>query len=264
MARRFWAFVAAALIALTVAPACAAAQSGPFSDWAAVVVAGDDHAAHTDALTETFDNARRDVASAMEGVGFSPANLVQFSVRPQRYPDARPQGTDAQAIFSALRRLTTRAGGGCLIYFTSHGAPQGIVIGDDLAPPGVLAAMIDQTCGARPTVIVLSACYSGVFIPRLKKPTRLILTAARADRASFGCGESDRYPFFDACLLGALPAAGDFLELGPAVQTCVARRERAQGVGPPSRPQFVVGAAVRPVLAAARFARALAPAARSP
>jgi hypothetical protein len=97
----------------------------------------------------------------------------------------------------------------------------------------MLATMIDQTCGARPTVIVLSACYSGVFIPRLKKPTRMILTAARADRASFGCGESDRYPFFDACLLGALPAAGDFLELGPAVQACVARRERAQGVGPP-------------------------------
>jgi len=264
MARRLWAFVAAALIALCLAPACAGAQGGPFADWAAIVVAGDDHAAHTEALTETFDNARRDVASALEAQGFSAANLVQFSVRPQRYPAAKALATDPQAIFAALRRLTSRARGGCLVYFTSHGAPQGIVIGDDLAPPGVLAAMIDRTCGARPTVIVLSACYSGVFIPRLKKPTRMILTAARADRASFGCGESDRYPFFDACLLGALPAAGDFLELGPAVQTCVARRERAQGVGPPSRPQFVVGAAVRPVLAAARFARALAPAARSP
>lgn len=252
--RRFNGLAAAVLIALTAAPGCVKAQS-PFADWAAIVVAGDFHAAHTDNPTETFDNARRDVAKAFEAEGFAAANLDQFSVRPQRYPAVRPQKTDPQAIYDSLRELTARATGGCLIYFTSHGAPEGIVLGDNLMSPGLLRSMLDRTCGARPTVVILSACFSGVFIPALKAPNRMILTAARADRASFGCSEADTYPYFDDCLLRMLPAARDFLGLGPAVQACVAGREKAEGARPASKPQLVVGRAVRPLLEQSAFAQ---------
>src|SRR6185369_5731905 len=37
-------------------------------------------------------------------------------------------------------------------------------------------------------VIVISACYSGGFIDALKNDTTMVITAARADRTSFGCG----------------------------------------------------------------------------
>jgi peptidase C13-like protein len=37
-------------------------------------------------------------------------------------------------------------------------------------------------------VIVISACYAGGFIDALKNDTTMIITAARADRTSFGCG----------------------------------------------------------------------------
>ena len=38
-------------------------------------------------------------------------------------------------------------------------------------------------------------------------PNRIILTAARADRSSFGCTADRIYTVFDACLLGVLPHA---------------------------------------------------------
>ena len=71
-------------LAASAARAASAPAPGPFSNWAAIVVAGDFHAAHTNQPTEAFDNARRDVSVALEKVGFSPANLREFSVRPDR------------------------------------------------------------------------------------------------------------------------------------------------------------------------------------
>src|SRR5665811_1947526 len=55
-----------ALVILTVLLAFAdqpARAASPFSDWAAIIVAGDDHA-HSGAHSEVFDNARRDLAAA--------------------------------------------------------------------------------------------------------------------------------------------------------------------------------------------------------
>ncbi|WP_430648720.1 C13 family peptidase [Bradyrhizobium neotropicale] len=39
----------------------------------------------------------------------------------------------------------------------------------------------------RHKVVVISACYSGVFVPRLANPYLLVITAADADHPSFGC-----------------------------------------------------------------------------
>ena len=66
-------------------------------------------------------------------------------------------------------------------------------------------------------IVVISACFSGVFVPALAGDQRMILTAARPDRTSFGCGESDKYPYFDDCFLSSAPQARDFLDLGAAV-----------------------------------------------
>lgn len=236
-----------------------AAQASTFSDWAAVVVAGD-WRAHNGGPTETFDNARRDVAQALERAGFQRENLREFSVRPERYRDSRPEKSDLAAIFASMSDLTARATGGCLVYLTSHGDPSGVLVDKRVLPPGVLAAMVDRTCGQRPTVVVISACFSGVFVPALAAPNRMVLTAARRDRSSFGCGEADKYPYFDDCFLQSAPQARDFAGLGRAVQACVADRERAEGMKPPSEPQLWVGAALRPLLPLYAFA----PAPRAP
>ncbi|HEV2366166.1 MAG TPA: C13 family peptidase [Caulobacteraceae bacterium] len=220
----------------------APARAASFANWAAVVVSGDDEAAHADIHTEAFDNARRDVAAALERRGFSPANLAQFSVEPALHPRTAPKAADLPAIARTLSVLARRAPAGCLVYFTSHGAPQGAVLADRLLAPPALARAIDRACPGRPVVAVISACFSGVFVPALAGPDRLVVTAARRDRPSFGCGESDRYPYFDACVLASFPASADFLALARRARACVADKERETGAEPPSDPQIFVGA----------------------
>ena len=244
MARLMGAILVLAIIWLAAASPAAAAD---FADWAAVVVSGDSEGAGG-GRTEAFDNARRDIAAALLGVGFEPQNLRQFSVDPEADAGAAPAKADLGDIYDAMIDLSARATGGCLIYFTSHGAPQGVVVGADILAPGILGAMLDETCGRRPTVVVISACFSGVFVKPLAQANRMVLTAARADRTSFGCGEADRYPYFDDCVLRAIPSAADFLALGPAVRSCVAERETREGMRPPSEPQLSVGGELRPLL----------------
>jgi hypothetical protein len=243
MRRLAW-LLAGLWFAALAAPAQAAS---PFSDWAAVVVAGDWHA-HSGGPSEAFDNARRDVSAALEHAGFAPANLRQFSVRPERYKDVGLSKADPATIFTSMVDLTGRATGGCLVYFSSHGAPEGVVVDQEILAPPVLAGMLDRTCGARPTVVVISACFSGVFVPALASANRMVLTAARPDRSSFGCGEADRYPYFDECFLSSMPGATTFPGLAVAVQRCVASREIKEGMKPPSEPQLFIGGALKPLL----------------
>lgn len=94
-----------------VAPSVASAQAGPFGDWAAVVIAGDFHGAGG-GPTEAFDNARRDVSKELQRLGFSRDNIVQFSVRPERYKD-RPLKSDTLAIYRSLNDLSAKAKAGC-------------------------------------------------------------------------------------------------------------------------------------------------------
>ncbi|HEX8569596.1 MAG TPA: C13 family peptidase [Caulobacteraceae bacterium] len=222
-----------------------AAQQTPFRDWAAIVVAGDWRAAGG-RDTKAFENARRDVTGALVEAGFQRANLRTFGVSPTAPGVAETEGP---AFVAGLRETSGRARGGCLLYFTSHGSPQGIIFGrKGMLAPTALDRLLDSTCADRPTVVFVSACFSGVFVPALAAPNRLIVTAARPDRSSFGCGEGDRYPFFDACVLEAWPVARDFLNLGRAVQGCVSRREREMKLAPPSEPQISAGPRIRPLL----------------
>ena len=246
--RRLLALIAAFWIA-----GVSAANAQVFADWSAVVVAGDWHA-HDGGPTEAFDNARRDVTLALGRVGFQTANMRQFSVRPERYKDTRPEKSDARGIYAAMVDLSTKAQGGCLFYMTSHGAPQGAQLDQGILQPGVLATMLDQSCGKRPTVVVISACYSGVYVRTLAKPNRMVLTAARPDRTSFGCGQDNKYPYFDDCFLSSMGGVRDFAGLGGAVRECVRTREITEKVSPPSEPQLWIGGELRPMLPLFAFA----------
>jgi len=217
----------------------ATVQAADFSKWAVLVVSGDNHA-HSGAPSAVFDNARHDLVAAFIRMGFAPANIAQFAVSPD--PAAQHSGTPA--IANTLWDLSGRAPDGCLIYFTSHGTPDGIVIDQSVLDPDKLGKIVGNACGAKPSVIVMSSCYSGQFVPALAGGNRVVLTAARPDRTSFGCGELDHYTFFDDCFLRALPMAGDFPGMGGLVQQCVAFREQQMRAAPPSEPQLSIGANV--------------------
>ena len=107
--------------------------------------------------------------------------------------------------------------------------------------PNSMAAIIDNACGSRPTVVFVSACFSGVFVDPLAGPNRFVMTAARPDRTSFGCGDNDHYTFFDNCWLDSIGSAGDFTGLAQSIRACVSNKEHQIGALP-SEPQLKVGA----------------------
>src|SRR5438477_9966130 len=230
----------------------APASAGPFDSWAALVVAGDARA-HSGAPSEVFDNARRDLVTALKQMGFAENHIQQFSARPELDPTTKPLRSDAEQIYVNFKKLSQQATGGCFIYFTSHGAPLGIVVGNALVPIRTVADIIDETCSNRPTVIVISACFSGMFIPVMHADNRMIFTAARPDRTSFGCGEANQYTFFDQCVLESLPMSPDFAALAATTKNCVAAREKVEGADPPSDRQLYVGSAIAPLLETYKF-----------
>jgi hypothetical protein len=237
--RGFWAGLVLSLAAL--APAASAQPVNPFADWVAVVVAAD-YRDHDGQPIKVFDNARQELVKALLGVGFSRSRMAQFSVRPQLYEDM-PQAVDPpDGLPRTFKRLTDASRGGCFFYLTSHGNPDGVVFGRNMLSPDAVKILLDNACGTRPTVVVISACFSGVFVPVLAGPDRMIVTAARPDRASFGCGAEEVYTYFDGCVLESLPKAARFDVLAELARACVARRETEMGMTPPSEPQISIGA----------------------
>lgn len=224
------------------------ARAETLDGWAVAVVAGD-WQAHSGNPTQAFENARRDVVWSLEKLGVRPENLIQFSPTARLRGDADAMMADRHTVESEWYRLTRKATAGCLFYVTSHGNQQGVVVGTEMMSPQELGMMLDLSCVGRPTIVVISACFSGVFVPALEKPNRFIMTAARRDRSSFGCSEDATYPYFDDCVLKSLSAARDFPALAVAARSCVTAREKAEKLSPSSEPQTSTGSEIAPLLA---------------
>jgi hypothetical protein len=107
--------------------------------------------------------------------------------------------------------------------------------------PSTLGRILDEGCGGAPTVAIVSGCFSGIFIGAVTAaPNRIILTAARDDRTSFGCGFEQQYTYFDDCMFQAWPKSPTWVALYRAIQTCVRTKEREINAVP-SEPQAYFG-----------------------
>src|SRR5262249_41270681 len=187
--------------------------------WKATLMTGDDS-------LDVFDNARKALKSELLDMGVIPANIKELSMNPRE----RKRGSlpsSASNLVGALRELSIGDQDACLIHMTSHGSPQGFYLRN--APsisPQMLNRILDKACGERPTVVLISACYSGVFVgPIMQKDNRIILTAARQDRTSFGCSAENQYTYWDACLIDSLPTTESWKSLYGNVQECVETKE---------------------------------------
>jgi hypothetical protein len=50
-------------------------------------------------------------------------------------------------------------------------------------------------------VIIVNACYSGGFVDALRDDSTMVMTSARADRTSFGCGADSDITYFGKAFL---------------------------------------------------------------
>jgi hypothetical protein len=241
-------FIAAlSVLGLTVL-GCAAHAQSRFDGWASAVIAADWRDSDGRPIA-AFDNAQRDLTTAFQRAGFDPDAMISVSLRPDV---ANP--VEAEDSLRRFAEAAQRAPRGCLFYVTSHGSPEGLVFGPEATlEPERLIPVLRRICGDRPTVVVLSACFSGIFVDGLKAPNRMVMTAARRDRSSFGCAADATYPYFDECVLESLKTAPDFIALSRATTACVAAREQAEGLTPASEPQTAIGATMQLLLPTLRF-----------
>lgn len=142
-----------------------------------------------------------------------------------------------------------------LLFMTMHGTPDhrlqvqmAPTLTEWLRPDDIRAALEDS--GIRNRVIVISACFAGGFIPALRDEHTLVLTAARSNRPSFGCGTASAATYFGrAWMIEGLNETTDFIAAFESAKLRIRERERAEGFDP-SLPQYHAGKAIRGTIAA--------------
>jgi hypothetical protein len=223
------------LACLGVAPA-GSVGSG---DWHVVLAAGDD-------AQPVFDNATSEMRRRLTATGVPAGNIHRFSAS-EAEVGAGAEPATAEFLLRRIAELPSRPGDRCLIFLTSHGergAGLWLARSERALTPDELARALSRGCAAVPTIVIVSACYSGGFARgKMAKPNRVILTAARGDRPSFGCQVHRTYNFFDECLLGVLPQSATWHAVFDGADRCVRRMERALSAQP-SEPQAYFGATV--------------------
>lgn len=163
----------------------------------------------------------------------------------QRVGGRGPAATVDTAL-GAIRNIHAGPGDSCLVYITGHGLAQaGILLPASRNTLGRndLDRALTEGCGPRPTVVVVSGCFSGTYLDgRLRRDNRIIITAARRDRPSFGCAATNRFTYFDDCLITSLydKAVTTWEEAQASASACVVRREK-QDRFVASEPQIAVG-----------------------
>lgn len=211
------------------------------TDWQVVLAAGDD-------AQPVFDDATGVLDRRLRAAGVPAADIHRLSAASAEIR----RGAEPATAANLLRRiagLPAQPGGRCLVFLTSHGEENAgfwLARSQRALHPEELAQALSRGCAAVPTVIIVSACYSGGFAAgAMARPNRIILTAARRDRPSFGCQAERTYTFFDECLLGALPRAANWQEAFAATTSCVAREEHALGETPSDPQAYFGGAAAK-------------------
>lgn len=210
------------------------------TEWKSIFISGDHE-------IPNFDNGRKTLSSILAPLGAYEENQTHLTSDQNEVTDS-VAFADAANIIGSFTSLNVNAQTqGCLVFMTSHGIKgQGFYLSQaGVLTPANLAALVNQACGQAPTVILVSACYSGQFITKgLTGDNRVILTAAIADRPSFGCSTDTVYTFWDECMIDSIPVSDSWKELYDNVKVCISDKESALGARP-SLPQAFFGANVK-------------------
>jgi NAD(P)-dependent dehydrogenase (short-subunit alcohol dehydrogenase family) len=135
-------------------------------------------------------------------------------------------------VFEALER-TRRPHDRFIVLFTTHGAVRLLEVEQAalwkeprLINDSKIAAWMKQLA-PQPTWLILSACHAGSHLRSLGASHLITMTAAAADRLSFGCQNDETNTWFVHELLRALPTSTSLDQLWRSTLAAVAERERA-------------------------------------
>ena len=135
-----------------------------------------------------------------------------------------------------------------VLALTSHGSKAGFSLKfgsvvDRTLTPFTLQGML-ESAGIKNRIIIVSACYSGVFVPDLADENTVVITASSATTNSFGCSNERDWTYFgDAFFNQALRTAPTLAAAFDQAKALVAEWEQRDGLTP-SRPQIHIGEAI--------------------
>lgn len=190
-----------------------------------------------------------EILDSQYGSGARTLKLANSHDHPMRYPMANRAN-----LARALKEIGARQGEEdmAFLFLTSHGKEDLFSLDfheagtTDLTAAEFKAMLDDSGIGA--AVIVVSACHSGSFIDDIAAPDRLVITAARGDRTSFGCRDGAEWTEFGESFFDkALRTDPDPRNAFPVAVEDVTRKELADQLTP-SLPQISEGAKIGAVL----------------
>jgi len=195
----------------------------------------------------------RDVLSfqrALSTAFGTPAQTKRFGFTDRRLERPTPDAVDAAISSFASEAIDGRDT--IIVMFTTHGGPDVLAVKppEAAAPAGLPAEALANFLAPLNDdlqIIVLQACFSGSLIDDLASPNRIILTAAAADRTSFGCAPDNDNTFFIKSLNAALAEGGSWSEIFDRTKANVRALEDSFDIpeAEQSNPQSYVGRNMR-------------------
>jgi len=134
-----------------------------------------------------------------------------------------------------------------ILFMTSHGERTGFALqlpyGNAELTPQQVAGTFDRE-GIKNRVVIVSACFSGIFVPPLANDNTIVMTAADAQHTSFGCAPERDWTYFgDAFFRQSVHPGSDFADAFGHARTLIHGWELMDNA-PPSNPQGSFGPAV--------------------
>jgi hypothetical protein len=140
-------------------------------------------------LARRYDAAERTlVLSAGRGAGI-----------PRTFPTFSPNNFNA--ALGRIGKLADPNEDLVIVFITSHGSPDGLVVAREkgrieggIRAPNLRASL--QQAGIKTKLLLVSACFAGNYILPFSNDDTVILTAAAADKTSFGCEPQRDWTYF--------------------------------------------------------------------
>jgi len=100
----------------------------------------------------------------------------------------------------AIGKVMNKTDDVLLLLMTSHGEHTGFALklpdesASELTPQFIAATLNNE--GIKNRIVIVSACFSGAFVPPLANDDTIVLTAADAESTSFGCAPERDWTYF--------------------------------------------------------------------
>jgi len=131
---------------------------------------------------------------------------------PRTYPAASPNNFNA--AIGKLGQILDPKEDLLVVFVTSHGGQDGAVALQETGRMGGALRVLHlrtalQQAGIQTKLVIVSACFSGHFILPMTNPDTVVLTAAAADKTSFGCEPSRDWTYFGDALFNHAMRGGE-------------------------------------------------------